>query len=239
VQLKQSRGIILRSIKYSETSLILDIYSLDYGLRSYIISGVRKSKTKSHASALQILNMVAFTAYPAESDKLSRIKEFNIYHKYENLTYEVIKTSVGIFLIELIRNSIREREENNSLYEFIEKKFIELDKIATQELTTFYLGFVLSFTEYLGFYPLKNYEGDKKIFDLMNGKFVEENENSRYTLNIQQSRLLSMLLYNHENLVFNKPEREDLLNNLLKYYLLHIPDFKALKSLDVLKEIMS
>ena len=127
MSLRNTRGIIFRSVKYSESSLILDIYTLDFGLKSYIISGVRKSKTKNSASLLQLLNIIEFTFYPSEADKLCRIKEYHVYHKYANITYEVIRTSVGIFMLELSRNSIKEREENNKLYHFIESNLIQLD----------------------------------------------------------------------------------------------------------------
>lgn len=236
--LRKTRGIIFRTVKYSETSLILDIYTFDFGLKSFIVSGVRKSKTKSSASLLQLLSIIEFTSYPSETDKLSRIKEYHIFHKYTNLTLEVIRTSVGIFLLELSRNSIKEKEENQQLYEFIERNLINLDTIDFFALNNFYLQYIINLTEYLGFYPMKNRSIDTAIFDLFNGRFVKQNEHSKYTMNESQSAILNQLITASNTFSCTKIEREELVNNLLLYYTLHVPDFKNIKSLDVLREVM-
>lgn len=238
MSLRNTRGIIFRSVKYSETSLILDIYTLDFGLKSYIISDVRKSKTKNSASLLQLLNVIEFTYYPSEADKLSRIREYNIHYKYLNLTYEVIRTSVGLFILELSRNAIKEKEENNKLYHFIENKLIQLDTVDYFLLGNFYLTFTLELTEYLGFYPMSNHNIQSPIFDLQNGRFVAANHNNKYTMNEPQSYLLYQLITSPLTFNNQKIDREELINNLLLYYSLHLPDFKSIKSLDVLREVM-
>lgn len=238
MSLRNTRGIIFRTVKYSESSLILDIYTLDFGLKSYIISGVRKSKTKNSASLLQLLNIIEFTYYPSEADKLCRIKEYNIYHKYLNLTYEVIRTSVGIFMLELSRNSIKEREENNKLYHFIENNLIQLDTIDYYSLGNFYLSYTLDLTRHLGFYPMRNLSIQSPIFDLQNGRFVPSNQSTKYTMNEHQSNLLYQIITTPSNFNIQKTEREEVVDNLLLYYALHLPDFKSVKSLDVLREVM-
>ena len=70
----KTRGIVLRTVKYSETSVIVDIFTEHFGLRSYIISGVRTSKSKVAAGLLQVMSLVEIVAYE-KAEKLNRLTE--------------------------------------------------------------------------------------------------------------------------------------------------------------------
>ena len=83
----KTRGIIFRSIKYSETSIIADIFTEEKGLRSFIISGVRTKKAKVSASIMQVMTLVDLVAYFRENKDLHRIKEIKVEHVYTSLPF--------------------------------------------------------------------------------------------------------------------------------------------------------
>ena len=115
----KTRGIIFRAVKYSETSIIADIYTEEKGLRSYIISGVRSKKAKVKASVLQVMTLVDMVAYHRDNKELNRIKEIKAAYVYRSIPFDIVKGAVGLFMIELARKTIKEAEENPGLFNFL------------------------------------------------------------------------------------------------------------------------
>ena len=118
-----TRGIIFRVVKYGETSIICDIYTEAIGLKSYIINGVRKKKSRYPASLFQPMYLVDFVAYDNPKRSLNRIKEISSEYVYQSLPFDIAKSAIGIFAIEVIRKSIKEEEANVPLFEFIRSFF--------------------------------------------------------------------------------------------------------------------
>jgi len=103
----KSIGIVFRSTKYGESSLILDVFTREKGLRSFIVNGVRSTKAKGKASLYQHLNIIDMVAYDKD-DKLARIKECRLGHHYQKLSFDIKRSSIGLFLLEVCKNAIRE-----------------------------------------------------------------------------------------------------------------------------------
>jgi DNA repair protein RecO (recombination protein O) len=236
-QILDTEGVIIRTVKYSETSIIMDIFTLDHGLKSCIISGVRSPKSKAKSSLFQVMNFMNFSFYKKENDQLHRIKEYSYNHLYQNLQIDVLRSSVGIFLIECTRNSIKEKEENIALYDFIKQNFIALDTIEINSLSLFYLHYLIDLSVYLGFYPLDNYSEENKYFDLLNGSFTSNSYDSKHTMDHHSSVLFSRILKNETNLKIVRSEKEKIVDYLMMYYALHVDGFRQIKSLDVLRTL--
>jgi DNA repair protein RecO (recombination protein O) len=234
----ETEGIILRVLKYSETSIILDAFTADHGLKSLIVSGVRSSKSRTQSSVLQVMNIVHLSYYHKDADQLHRIKEFSYAHMYSHLQVDVIRSAVGIFMIECSRNTIKEKERNAALYAFIKQNFIALDTLPVEALSTFYIHYLIDLTVYLGFYPMNNYSDINIYFDLLNGSFTPDSIDSRYTMDVARSKILNKLLMNENTTGIGKSDKEKIVDYLIQYYVLHIESFKTLKSLDVLREVM-
>src|SRR5580658_7988678 len=115
----KTKGIVLHTIKYSETSIIAKIYTEKLGLVSYMIKGVRSSKKTSKASLLQPLTLLDMEVSHRENKQLQYIKEFRRDYVYRSIPFDTIKSTVAIFLLELISKSIREQEQNAEMFEFI------------------------------------------------------------------------------------------------------------------------
>ena len=148
MSLFKSIGIVFRSVKYSETSLILEVFTREKGMRSFIVSGVRSSKSKNKASLYQHLNILDLVAYDKDN-KLARIKECGIEYYYQRLSYDVVRSSIGLFLLEVCKNAIKEKEENIELFDFIYERLKLLDSDTPQNFGLFPIKFLLELSQFI------------------------------------------------------------------------------------------
>lgn len=238
----KTKGIVFKSLKYSESSLILDIYTYEKGLRSYIISGVRNKKSKTKAGIMQISSMVEIVAYDKNQNSLQRIKEIKPSYLYKQVPFNVIKSSLAIFMMELCRKGIKESEHNVSLYNFVEAWLIHLDT-SENKLSNVPLVFMIQLADEIGFGLQNNYANNKTIFDLKGGSFVSDSVSVESYIDHESSEVLSRLLSSdintYHNVLIKKQVRSSLLSSLIKFYQWHIDNFNELKSLDVLKTVFS
>lgn len=238
----QSTGIIFRKIKYSETSLIVDIFTREKGIRSFIFSGVRKAKAKVSAAMIDHMNIVNIVAYDKDNDKLARVKEIHLEYPYRNITTDVIKSSLGIFLLEMTRDCIQEKESNEELFDFITGWYQYLDSCEHQ-LSCFHLMYLLGLSRFLGFEPMNDYEDEVRTqFNLMDGNFVHISNTSKYLVPVDRSIFIRQLLEADmrqlEYIRIPKAIRDALLSDIIKFYRLHVENFREPKSLAVIQAVL-
>ncbi len=232
----KTRGIILRTIRYSETSLIADIYTEEKGLRTYIISGVRSKNAKTGMGILQLMSIVDLVAYDKENSAIHRIKELKAAYVYEHLPFDVKKAAVGMFMTELAVKTIRETEVNKGLFAFLCESFLSLDE-AREGIGNHHLRFMIDLASFLGFMPGQNYSADTPWFDLQEGVFVAQKPATHF-LDEAQSALFSRLLSRETPVAMQRTQRQALLNKMIEYYQLHIENFKELNSWHILQEVL-
>jgi DNA repair protein RecO (recombination protein O) len=236
----KSQGIVIKSLKYRESSLIVDIYSREKGLRSYIVNGVRKAKSRMSPSLFQHGTIVDMIAYDSNPGRLARIKEISLAYHYNHLPFEIGKSSIALFLLELIQSTIKESEQNFLLYEFLDGwlKFIDAYE---GSLSLPHIKFMAEYPSYLGFKPMNNRSDEKPYFHLEYGYFVHDYDRIDQVLNTDVSHALSNIFNISKEdlhmLHIPKEERELLINGLLSFYKWHIDDFRDLKSYDILKQL--
>jgi DNA repair protein RecO (recombination protein O) len=240
--LVKSRGIILRSLKYGETSLIMDIYTRDYGLNSYIIGGVRNKKSKTQAGLCQIMSLVQIIAYHKNTKSLYRIKEVSSDHLYQRIPFEIMRSSVGMFMTEILKNTIKDDEENPDLFDFIADWYKFLDQ-STNSTSNAHLLFMLELSEHIGIQPRDNFSVNNPYFDLMEGQFTSKTPNHRYFLDPADSELLYDLMMQERDsiheLSLTNSQRRILLDKLILFYKLHVDTIKELHTYNILNEILS
>ena len=239
MSLFKSIGIVFRSVKYSETSLILEVFTREKGMRSFIVSGVRSSKSKNKASLYQHLNILDLVAYDKDN-KLARIKECGIEYYYQRLSYDVVRSSIGLFLLEVCKNAIREKEENIEVFDFIYERLKLLDSDTPQNFGLFPIKFLLELSQFIGFMPFNNYHSKNPYFDLYNGRFIPE-MTEKYISSFEVSEQISAIdnasMDQLTTLKIRKDLRNQIIDDLIIYYRLHIEQFKELKTLEVLRTI--
>lgn len=238
----KTRGIILKSIKYGESSLIQDIYTEEYGLKSYIISGVRNKKKGNKAGMLQVMSLIELVAYNKQGDGLNRIKEFKAERVYQSLPFDIVKSSIGLFITEVTRRSISQNEQHTTLFDLLHDSFMYLEK-SSGSISLFPILFLLKLSSELGFAPANNYSEMRPIFDILEGEYCPKDHRSTYSLSAEASQYLYSLQFEDfgisEQFSVPKKLRLEILNKLVDFYRLHVDNFGKIKSLDILHELFS
>lgn len=233
----KSEGIVFKSFRYRENSLIIDVFTYEKGLRSFIISGIGGSKSKNKAALFQHLNILDMVAYD-KAESLARIKECRPAVHYQKLPYDIKRSSIGLFILELCKNAIQEREANPALYDFIKTWLVDLDRIENQYLPTYHLKFMLELAGFIGFAPSNNYSEENIFFDLYNGRFESFQGEKYFTSDLVGNAIHHLLdSKRNEAVPLTKSLRNEVIDQLVLFYILHIEGFKPLKSLDVLRSI--
>lgn len=209
---------------------------MEKGLQSFIVGGVRKAKSKM-ANVFSPLNIINLVAYHGNGN-LSRIKEAAYSYTYTNLNMEVVRSSIGVFLVDLARSCIKEKEQNEALYDYLKNELVQLDTTA-QGLADLPLRYCISLASHLGFSLSSDYEEDRPFFDLGSGQFTEADVRKKYTLNKEKSLQLYSLMSNSADFKLNRTDRSELLDELIKYFKIHVEGFHELRSLGVLRTILS
>lgn len=243
--LHKTKAVVLRTVKYGETSLIVSAYTELYGLQSYIVQGVRSSTKKGTGKAnyFQPGSILELVVYHHEMKNLQRIKEFKWSYLYEQVFADVIKNSVLLFMVELLQKCIKEPENNPDLFSFVEDALMQLDKADDAVTANFPIYFALHLTGFFGFQLNTEAAEQRSILDLQEGSFVKDYPQHVYYVEGKTAELFRELLKVMQpveltEIPMNYLQRRQILEAIEMYYLLHVPEFSKLKSLPVLQQIM-
>jgi DNA repair protein RecO (recombination protein O) len=235
-----TNAIVLSSLKYGDTSLIVKCYTQEEGVKTYLIRGVLKPKKSGlKAAYFQPLTQLRIVANHNSKNTLNSIKEVQVIHPYKTFHTDIVKQSVVLFLSEVLSNSIQEEEQNLALYEYLETAFIWLD--VHDRVANFHLLFLLNLSGFLGFYPDTS-DKNKKGFDLLEGVFSDNiHEKNVISKNdfYQFKKLLGIIFDTLENVTYSKEERQLVLQVIIQYFKLHLDSFRNPKSLQVLEIVFS
>jgi len=242
----KTKGIVLRTVKYGETSIIAAIYTELFGLQSYLVNGVRTSSKKGpgKANLFQPGALLDLIVYHNDLKNLQRIKEFKWGHLYQHIFSNILKNMVALFMVELLSKTIKQPEQNADLFYFIEDAFLHLDNSEQTVVANYPLFFALHLAGLNGLRFSDAYTPQNSFLDLQEGKFVHEQPLHPYFLADQYSYTTSQLLKTrqpHElsTIHLNQETRRILLDAYQQFYALHIQDFGTMKTLPVLQEVLS
>ena len=239
--LTTTKGIVFHQIKYSETSIIAKIYTEAFGLQSYLIKGARSRKTKINA-LLQHLSLVEIVSNHKAKSDLQHLKEIRSACQYSSIPFDIIKSSITVFINELNYKSIQEEEPNKALFDFIYGAMQWLD-LSTDAFVNFHLIYALKLSSFLGFYPRGIYSPYSSFFDLEEGCFTNQQPfHSNYITDKEAELFSDLTEYSLENineLKLTNPQRNRLLDHLIWYYQLHLPNIGNMKSPEVLRAVLS
>ena len=245
-KLHKTKGIVLRTVKYGETSIIVTIFTELFGVQSYLVNGVRASTKKGSGKAnlFQPSVMLDLVVYHNELKHLNRIKEFKWGYLYQHILSDVRKNAVALFMVELLTKCLKQPEGNPELFHFSEDVFTKLDESSGAVMANLPLFFALHLPFHFGFRITDNYSERHPYLDLQEGCFVAEQPHHPHFLEDKQAADTSQLLkvMQPEDLAeikLNHDFRRNLLYVYETYYALHIPDFGTMRSLPVLREILS
>lgn len=235
-----TKAIVFSALKYAEADLIVKCFTEKEGLKSYLLRGVLKSKKgKLKASFFQPLTQLVIVATQKEKGTLEYIREASLNMPYTSLHTNILKSTVVMFLSEVLRNAIKEEEKNFPLYKFLEESLLRFD--SSEKTANFHLWFLLELTKFLGFYP-DDSQSHGTVFNLLEGNFQNRETNDCCISDENVVVLKQFLGTNFDDLSrikLNQITRSRFLLMLLNYYEIHLQGFHKPKSLGVLNEIYS
>lgn len=227
--LQKTRGIVLNYLKYGESSIIVRIYTESYGLQSYIVNGVRSARSKNKIALFQPLTLLDLVVYHREQADLQRIKELKCEEPFRSVPFEFRKSGIALFMTEVLLKSVKQEEQNESLFEFLHHAIMLLDHLQ-HNYSNFHLQFLLKLSVYLGFGPGTAEELYEQAHPGGNTPDFGHHE---------KQLIEALLEQGFENdIKMTGAQRRAILQNILIFYRLHVDHFGELRSLSVLQEVM-
>lgn len=238
-----SKGIVLRTVKYGETSVIASVFTELFGIQSYLVNGVRTSGKTSKAHFFQPSSILEMQVYHNELKNLQRIKDLKWSALYKNILSDVTKNSVALYMVELLQKCLKQPETNADLFNFCEDAFLRLDVASDEVTANFPIYFSIQLAQILGFRLSDNYSEVRNIFNLHEGIFTDEVSAAPNHLSKELSFHISELLKaihpdDLSEIKLNRNIRSSILKSLENYYVWHVHEFGTMKTLNVLAEVL-
>ncbi|MEX8547391.1 MAG: DNA repair protein RecO [Mucilaginibacter sp.] len=239
--LHKTRGIVFKTTDYSESSVVVQIFTEKFGLQAYLINGVKKPRAKISRNMLQPLHLLEMVVYHKLNGNIQRVSELKNAPILTTIPYDIVKSSLVIFLNEVLYKAVRQESSDENLFNFI---FYSIEWLDHQEhgLANFHLLFLVQLSRYLGFHPERNEAGTAAYFDLKDGLFVKSKPEHNLYLAPPYTQYFNLLIgRNFEDLPkIRLPNdiRKYLLDRLIEYYALHIDSFGQIHSHEVLEEVL-
>jgi DNA repair protein RecO (recombination protein O) len=227
---------------YSETSIIARIYTEQAGLQSYIAKGVRKKGARIKRNLFSPLTLVTLVANHKENDSLRVIREISCSLDLSNISANMNKTAIALYIGELLYRTVNQPLKDNLLFAFIEHSVEELENYSGAGLGSFPLLFTIGLSKHLGFTPHNNFSTLNPVFDMSEGHFRSSLPDHPYyfgePLSAGFSEILNQNEYTGSKSSLNHAERNELLTMMLTYFRIHIPGFTGIKSIQILSDLL-
>jgi DNA repair protein RecO (recombination protein O) len=240
--LHKTTGIVFKTIDYSESSLIVQVFTRKFGMQSYLLNGARKPRSKFSRNMLQPLHLLDLVVYHKSGGSLQRISEMKSAIVFQTIPYDVVKSSVVMFLNEVLYKSVKQQTADEALFDFV---FHALEWLDHQEssVANFHLLFMLKLSRYLGFSPQHEAEGQADFFDMKEGLFVKHPPAHALFLVPPYSHQFNALLkfgFNEQSQIqLAAADRRYLIAQLLEYYALHVEGFGIVRSHEILEDVLN
>jgi DNA repair protein RecO (recombination protein O) len=234
----KTKAIVISALKYQEKSLIVKCFTLSHGLKSYFVRDAFSNRKSNQKMAyFQPMTILEIEATHKNKGTMEHFKEIKIASPFQSIHSDIYKSTIVMFVSEILHHSIHEEEKNETLFTFLETALHWLDE--HDEIANFHLILMLEMTKYLGFYPDIS-DIDMPFFDMNEGIFTPFHAVG--SLTEHESNLFKKLIqlkFDNNEKVFHVIERQLVLKILIDYYSYHLDGFKRPKSLDVLKEVFA
>jgi DNA repair protein RecO (recombination protein O) len=245
MQIHKTKGIVLRTVKYGETSIITTVYTELFGIQSYIVKGVRQSSKKSQGKSnyFQPAAILDMEVYHNELKNLQFIKDFQWAFLYQNIFFDVIRNAVAMYAIELLQHSLKQPEANPELF-YLSENILQLtDAGNNTTIANIPAYFTLQLASQLGFQIHGEFAETTAVLDLKEGFFASEIPLHPFYITGELAMVTSSLLHisNQQQLsqlILNRNIRQELLQAYHQFMTLHIATFPEMKSLKILQEVL-
>lgn len=234
----KTRGVVIRTIKYQDTGLIVHIFTEKFGMQHYLVQGARRPRAKLNANIFQPLQPLELQVYHKNNNQLQRIKEASPTAILHNLNSDVAKSTIILFLNEVLYKALKNQESDNNLFEFIYNSILWLDA-SEHNYSDFHLTFLIKLSKHLGFAPASTSTPD--YFDLILGVFTANPPPHPHIIEPPLSVYFNQLISSNYEQAYlsgiSRTERSLLVEKILEFYNNQIEGFGTVKSLEILIEI--
>ena len=240
--LTKSQAIVLHTVKYGESQLIIDTFTEELGRLSFVCHIPTSAKARVKKQFFQPMTLLNVELDYRAGSRLQRFKDVYLGYSYSSIPFNPFKLSITLFLTDFLRYATRNEQVNRSLFQYITNSMMWLDD-CKDNFANFHLVFMMRLSRFVGFFPnLEDYQ-EGNGFDLRNGCFCSVPPLHPYFLGPEEAaRLLTLMRINYETMrlfTMSHADRNRCAEVILQYYRLHVPSFPELKSLDVLKELFA
>ncbi len=242
--LQNVKGIVLRVVKYGETSVICSVFTEEHGLQSYIMQGVRSAKARSNKAGLfQPGTLLDLVVYNKPQQNLQRIKEVQPAYIYQTLQEDVVKNCVTLFSVEFLLRLLPEHAPMPELFALSYEHFTRLDVCTTAAVANYPLLFVIRCGRLLGYDILGSYDADTPYLNLAEGAYTAHPPVVSPFVTDEEARTMSSLLAHTENESQPTPAmtaktRYHLLEWYIAFLGYHARHLGNIKSLEVLQAVL-
>lgn len=236
--LSTTQGIILKKIPYSDQKYILKVFTRDFGLASFAIS-INKKNTSIRSIIGQPLSLVEIEYYSNSGTDIKRIKNLNLHHNFQEISYNIDKQCVSLFMNELILQCLRLPQDDKQVYYFIIDSLQGLDNLKSS-IANFPIFFAIELAKILGFGPKHSDNEEETLFDLQSGRFISESIIPSITMDKECSFYYNKLLTSTKPLEIKIPKkvRIIMLSFIMEYYSFHGDFNPELHSFEILRTIL-
>lgn len=240
----KTQGIILRAVKYGETSLICTVFTELLGMQSYMVKGVRSGKTRSRkANTLFPSSILDMVVYEQPQKNLQTIREYTAAVFYQSLQEDVVKNGVALFAIEVVTQLLTAHDPQPELFSFLKNYLVRLDDAPRAEIANFPLYFLIQSAKLSGYFLSGEHNEEYSHVDIHEGHFSRELSQYPPFISGEEARLMSALnkATSFEEIVtITMPgsERKKMLQYYLAFLQLHVPHFRELRSLAIITAIL-
>ncbi len=232
----KTKAIVLQSIKYGDSSLVVKMLTEELGIQSYMVKGVFGKKSKMKAALFQNMTLLEIVA-DSGNNNLGFIREISLSYCYKSITTDIKKSTILIFISELLSKSISESESDAELFNFIYDSMLWLDEVIS-DYANFPIVFATQLSKYLGFFPNLDTYSEGSSFDLLDGNF-KMTQNDIYQINCELSKYFYDICNRPtETSLPNNTTRRKLLESIVTYYKLHADNVKDIKSYEILRTLL-
>lgn len=240
--LEKTLAIVLHQIKYSDSGIIVHLYTRKFGRQSALIKGMRRKKSGKHSIMFQPMFILDVEMYQKPEREIHMLKEFDLAFVPADIHSNVMKSTVCLFLGEVLSSILREESPHEEMFDYIADSITWFDSAAS-DYANFHINFLSGLSRYLGFMPDIPDEREKVYFDMRNGKFsISPPVHNDYASQEISSALVNFFDIPHADsgkIILTGKQRNDLLDTIIHYYSLHLPSLKKINSLEVLKEVFT
>ena len=236
----KARGIVLSTVKYGDSGMVVQMLTDRYGRQSYMVQGVRSSRGRGSKMALfQPLFVLEFEGLESSHSDLHKMREVQNEVVFKSVPYDIRKSTMALFMAEVLYRLVGESEANEPLFDFVYHSIRALDEI-DEGVANFHLWFLANLSRYLGYFP-GNEHLKGSLFDMREGLYTRTLPLHDHVMSVEEAELLRDLtecdLECLGEIPLNREQRVAMLSRLVEYYSIHLDAIRSVRSIEILQEV--